>query len=193
MEQLAARYLVFYGRGNHEMRMYRNPSTVDLIEQYENDLYFMGVRCLTSNRILLGDDLALDSVELRPACYRKIFYSYLTLWELRQMRGEPRPGRFQVLLCHSPHYFDVYRQWGADLTLAGHYHGGTIRIPFFRGLMTPQIQILHPYSGGTYREEGKTMVVSRGLGTHSVNIRLNNKPHVVVVELKSKKEKTLGE
>ena len=28
------------------------------------------------------------------------------------------------------------------------------------------------------------MIVSRGLGTHSINIRLNNKPELVVIHLK---------
>ena len=52
--------------------------------------------------------------------------------------------------------------------------------------MTPQFQFFLPWCAGTFEENGKTMIVSRGLGTHSINIRLNNKPQLVVVDLKKK-------
>ena len=32
-------------------------------------------------------------------------------------------------------------------------------------------------------KDGKYLVVGRGLGTHSINIRLNDKPQVILVEL----------
>ena len=94
--------------------------------------------------------------------------------------------KFQILLCHSPLFFDACRKWGADLTLSGHFHGGTIRLPYLGGVMTPQFQFFLPWCAGTFEENGKTMIVSRGLGTHSINIRLNNKPQLVVVDLKKK-------
>jgi predicted MPP superfamily phosphohydrolase len=72
------------------------------------------------------------------------------------------------------------------LTLSGHFHGGTIRLPYLGGVMTPQYQFFLPYCAGEFRSDGKDMIVSRGLGTHSINIRLNNKPQVVVVDLKRK-------
>ena len=47
--------------------------------------------------------------------------------------------------------------------------------------MTPQFQFFLPWCAGTFEESGKYMIVSRGLGTHSINIRLNNKPQLVAV------------
>jgi predicted MPP superfamily phosphohydrolase len=49
--------------------------------------------------------------------------------------------------------------------------------------MTPQYQFFNPYCGGTFETDGRYMIVSRGLGTHSINIRFNNKPQLVVVDL----------
>lgn len=91
---------------------------------------------------------------------------------------------FTILLAHSPLYFDSYARWGADLTLAGHFHGGTIRIPGLGGVMTPQYQFFLPWCAGDFERDGKRMIVSRGLGTHSINIRFNNRPQLALIRLK---------
>ena len=106
-----------------------------------------------------------------------------TICGRRRLEGWRERERFQILLCHSPLFFDSCRKWGADLTLSGHFHGGTIRLPYLGGVMTPQFQFFLPWCAGTFEESGKYMIVSRGLGTHSINIRLNNKPQLVVVDL----------
>lgn len=70
------------------------------------------------------------------------------------------------------------------MTLAGHFHGGTIRIPGLGGVMTPQYQFFLPWCAGDFERDGKRMIVSRGLGTHSINIRLNNRPQLVLIRLR---------
>lgn len=49
--------------------------------------------------------------------------------------------------------------------------------------MTPQYQFFLPFCAGEFEKEGRRMIVSRGLGTHSINIRINNLPQLVVVRL----------
>ena len=44
------------------------------------------------------------------------------------------------------------------------------------------VQLFPKYSGGIYREENATTVVSRGLGTHSVPVRIFNPPELVVLD-----------
>ena len=112
------------------------------------------------------------------------------LWksEMKETLGEPDPEKFCLLLAHSPLFFEEYAAWGADLTLSGHFHGGTIRLPLVGGVMTPQYQFFYPRCAGYFELPGKgreksRMIVGRGLGTHSINIRLNDKPQVVVVRL----------
>lgn len=62
--------------------------------------------------------------------------------------GPASRDHFQILLAHSPLFFEAYRKWGADLTLSGHFHGGTIRLPVLGGVMTPQYQF---FSAGMCR------------------------------------------
>ena len=50
--------------------------------------------------------------------------------------------------------------------------------------MTPQFHFFEKSCGGCLRAEGKDVVVSRGLGTHSINIRLNNQAELVAIKLR---------
>ena len=52
---------------------------------------------------------------------------------LKRTLGEGHGDEFHILLAHSPLYFKEYVRWGADLVLAGHFHGGTICLPGLGG------------------------------------------------------------
>lgn len=188
VEKLAKKYPVYYGNGNHENRMVWERSVYGgLYEEYRDILKKLGVIYLENGTGLLGEDVAVSGIDLRKKHYQKLFlerprplkkdYLYTSL-------GKADEKRFQILLIHSPMYFKESADWGADLTLSGHFHGGTIRLPLLGGVMTPQYQFFLPWCAGSFEDKGKRMVVSRGLGTHSINIRINNKPQVILLDLK---------
>ena len=102
---------------------------------------------------------------------------------IREHAGDADRKRFQILLVHTPMFPRTYEEWGADLSLAGHFHGGTIRLPGDIGLMTPQFQFFRKDVTGRHDLRDSTMLVSSGLGTHSVNLRINNRPQIVAVRL----------
>lgn len=183
---LAARRPVFYGNGNHETRMRKYPARYgDRYDRYRESLEKAGVRML-SDETAVWEDLAITGLDLEEPYYRKLHPAKLEADQVRKQVGEADPQRFQILLAHSPLFFSAYGKWGADLTLSGHFHGGTIRLPLLGGVMTPQFQFFLPCCAGEFEEDGKRMIVSRGLGTHSIRIRFNNKPQVIVVRLKRK-------
>ena len=90
---------------------------------------------------------------------------------------------FNILLLHSPLYLKEASASGADLVLSGHFHGGTIRLPILGGLMTPQLQFFVRECAGEFSEGSTRMIVNRGLGTHSVRIRLNDRPEISVIDV----------
>lgn len=185
--ELAKRFPVYYGNGNHETRMNRERKTYGRqYDTYMKRLKELGVICLSNRTAAFRDDIAVSGIDLEERYYRKFHPDQLKASAIRKKAGAAEEGRFHVLLCHSPLFFDACREWGADLTLSGHFHGGTIRLPYLGGVMTPQFQFFLPWCAGEFEEAGKYMIVSRGLGTHSINIRLNNKPQLVVVDLKKK-------
>ena len=91
---------------------------------------------------------------------------------------------FTLLLSHRPELFDTYVEKNIDLALSGHAHGGQIRIPFLGGLIAPHQGLFPEYDGGLYTKDDTNMVVSRGVGNSLFPFRVNNRPEIVLVELR---------
>lgn len=193
MKALSSRIPVFYANGNHESRMvWQRHVYGTRYEKFKAALKAMGIVCLENETAALGEDILITGVDLEPRFYTKALFQKAPAMEedylYKKLGRKDRRNRrkFHILLAHSPLYFKNYAAWGADLTLSGHFHGGTVRLPVLGGVMTPQYQFFLPWCAGDFQMKGSRMIVSRGLGTHSINIRFNNKPQLVVIQLKKK-------
>lgn len=91
---------------------------------------------------------------------------------------------FTILLSHRPEYFNVYQNKNIDLVLSGHAHGGQFRLPLGGGVIAPGQGLFPKYDAGAYTENGTTMIVSRGIGNSIIPLRINNRPEIVIMELK---------
>lgn len=90
-----------------------------------------------------------------------------------------------ILLAHRPEFFHEYislEYSSPVLTLAGHAHGGQFRI-FGKGIYSPNQGYLPKYCDGLYQENGKYMVVSRGLGDSIFPLRIYNRYHLPVIKI----------
>ena len=97
----------------------------------------------------------------------------------RALKGVPK-GVYTILMFHSPAYFD--RAAGrVNLCLAGHTHGGQVRIPFVRPFWLPFGS--GRFLEGWYEEKGSRMYVSRGLGMSDVPVRFLCRPEVTFITL----------
>ena len=80
----------------------------------------------------------------------------------------------KLLLSHSPDPFpDVPED--IPLTLAGHTHCGQIRVPLIGAVVTAS-RHGRRYACGLIREDGKTLIVTAGLGTSGLPFRLGAVP-----------------
>jgi len=96
---------------------------------------------------------------------------------------------FNIVLYHHPQGFPqtwVPQTWGtgADLMLAGHTHGGQIRLPFYGALVTLD-RYGKCWESGFFEEQGVSLIVSRGLGCEpfTPEMRFLCRPEVIVLEL----------
>ena len=105
-----------------------------------------------------------------------------------QKLGTKEDKCYHILLAHNPEYFDAYEQWGADLVLSGHVHGGLIRLPFLGGVIAPSLKLFPKYDGGLFYKNNTTMILSRGLAFHNLGLRMWNQGELVVIELLPTKE-----
>ena len=188
LTELAKEFPVYCGNGNHECRMLWKADVYgSTYKNYRAALENAGIRYLSNGAADLDSDIRIYGLDLPKSAYLPRS-GEIPAGLLKEALGEPDPEKFHLLLAHSPLFFEEYAVWGADLTLSGHFHGGTIRLPLVGGVMTPQYQFFYPRCAGYFELPGKgreksRMIVGRGLGTHSINIRLNDKPQVVVVRL----------
>ena len=95
--------------------------------------------------------------------------------------GKVRSDDPVILLAHEPDIFPEVPERVA-LTLAGHTHGGQIRLPFVEPFWTPSSYGAR-YAYGHIVEQGRHMIVSGGLGCSQVPMRLGVPPEVVRVQL----------
>ncbi len=93
------------------------------------------------------------------------------------LRGVP-PGAFVIALFHSPFYFDQVAG-RCPLALAGHTHGGQVRIPFLRPLWLPRGS--GRFLAGWYEQSGSKMYVSRGVGTSVLPVRFLCRPELAII------------
>lgn len=179
---------VYYANGNHEFRMKINPDVYgDIYAKYKSKLENAGVVFLeNSNMKLQWEDSTIKVIglEIPREGYKKFKNVKIPLEEITRRIGKSESQEFQILLAHNPIYMDLYCEWGADLVLSGHIHGGVVRIPFVGGVISPQFRLFPRYSG-EYKKRGNTsMVVSKGLGTHTIKVRFINPAEVVVLHIK---------
>jgi predicted MPP superfamily phosphohydrolase len=86
----------------------------------------------------------------------------------------------RVVLMHSPEYFDSLPDTGL-IVLAGHTHGGQVRVPGLRPLWLPPG--CGPYVEGWYRRGSSRLFVSRGVGTSILRARFWCRPELALITL----------
>ena len=99
---------------------------------------------------------------------------------------EEQDNVFNILMAHNPEYFESYAEWGAELTLSGHFHGGIVNLPMIGGVISPRLNVFPKYTKGLYRSEkhpDKMMYLTSGLGQHSLRIKINNIPEIIIIDL----------
>lgn len=186
------KYPIYYGSGNHEQRMEEEQKRYPgWYKEFESILKRCGVHYLKNDSIVLQrglDRIRITGVEIDMKYYQKGSPREMGEEYLKSKLGACKRDGYQILLAHSPLYLEQYEQWGADLTFSGHFHGGTIRLPYLGGIMSPQLQFFTKRDKGLRKIGHADCIISGGLGTHSINIRLNNLPELVIVTLDPVKE-----
>ena len=180
LKAIGGKYTCFYVTGNHEFRG-DTALMKTLVRSYGVTVLEGDIRELTVNGQSISicgvDDLfgfgsyGEGSEEELDACisecYERIDKDSVT-----------------VLLTHRPQQAHLYSKYGFDLVLAGHSHGGQVRIPFIvNGLYTPTDGFFPDYAGGAYNISEQTkMIVSRGL-CKDEKPRVFNPPELVFIDV----------
>ena len=82
---------------------------------------------------------------------------------------------YNILLLHKPDDLEKLKN-KYNLVFAGHSMGGQIKLPFYGPLI--KLKGAKKYISGEYDYNGAKLFVSDGIGSQSVNMRINNKPKI---------------
>jgi uncharacterized protein len=86
-----------------------------------------------------------------------------------------------ILLAHEPDIFTRVPE-RVSLTIAGHTHGGQVRLPLVPPVWTPS-KYGARFAYGHIVERGRHLIVSGGLGCSKVPLRLGVPPEILRIEL----------
>ena len=175
---------VYAAPGNHEKRLSLESSgQQEIFAEHIAALRAAGLCYLENEKADLSLPVSVYGLDIDFCYYKKLRRQYYEPEQMKKDLASFDDTRFNIVLAHNPRFFKTYAGSGADLFLAGHYHGGAVRIGRKIGLVSPQFVPFPRYSRGLYRKDGTTMIVSAGCGSHKVNLRLFNKPEIVVIDI----------
>lgn len=166
----------YYVTGNHEWAMKGRKELFAILEE-------TGVNTLHNEYVRLerdGQYMVIAGVDDPNGPWDQKTPETLTE-EIRAACGDP----YIVLLAHRN---DMLARWdalGLDVVLAGHAHGGVIRLPVVGGLLGTGMQFFPEYTAGVYQKGRTSLLVSRGLGNSGLPFRVFNRPHLPVLVLRS--------
>lgn len=165
--------------GNHEDELYFLDGDTGLVDRFTE----AGVRVLRNEEAvyLINDNtISILGIEGNPRDFDK--YGAKEFMD----RAEQKTNYdFRICIAHVPTYFpDALENYSFELGLAGHTHGGIIRLPMIGPLFSAEEGFFPTYGGGSYAmANGGTLIVSRGLGDSSAIPRINNVPELSVIDI----------
>ncbi len=188
MKELSQNWQVWYAYGNHESRMMAQPVLFDSMGQkYRKALADTGIHWLVDEEAFFeirGLPVRLYGLEPERRYYQKGRRQQGMEALLTKRFGRPDAQAYTILLSHTPRYGDEYLNWGADLTLCGHYHGGVMAIGSHRGVITPDFRLFAPDCRGMRSRDRSYLIVSAGLGEHTIPLRIHNPRELILLRVK---------
>ncbi len=185
VKRLKTEFTVVYALGNHEYRTKIYPDVYgDMFERYKEQINKLGIEFLDNDSVEIFDDVTVYGLSIESNYYKRFKLQNMNPGYVEKMLGCNKEESFSILLAHNPDYFRSYIGWKPDLVLSGHLHGGVIGVPGWRGVISPMWRLFPKYAGGMYKEDESRMIVSRGLGMHTIPFRMFNPAEIVVIDLK---------
>ncbi len=171
LQGISGKVPIYYVSGNHDLK----PTATRQYEEMQELFQSHGVIDLDDKQefITIGG----SSICFTGSKWRSGYFSdYLPIADTEY---------FNILLYHGSDYFERLTDFGYDLILSGHAHGGVVRLPIVGGVFGNDGSLFPEYDAGCFTKGSCSMISSRGLGDAKIP-RFYNRPELVCVELHSK-------
>ena len=179
---LKAKYGVYATLGNHDY--FSDVNYISDVVKSET-----GIRMLRNEALLLDingkpfsimgtDDTRDSGGKSNPVVVKYITQTVNLANEQFKQKNIDASSVPKILLTHKPYLFDEVNDLNFDLMLSGHTHGGQVVFFKFGDLNLSFAAATHKYINGLYENNGKSLYVSRGIGTVGLPIRFNCPPEI---------------
>jgi len=161
---------IFFVSGNHEWRYQfhiREPLINEGVHVLQNEAYTYSIG--NSHIWIVGVN--------DPYTHRD---------DLSKATGRISDQAPKILLAHAPDILTKAAGDDIELVLAGHTHGGQIRLPLLGAIYVPGQALFPKYDYGEFQYKNTSMIINCGLGesTH-FPFRFCSRPEIVLVKLVS--------
>jgi len=166
MSKLNAKLGKYAVRGNHDFK----------VDSYDSIIEKIGFTKLDDNYDIIyqgsNDPIIISGIDSNYS------YDEKKVKELNNYLNNLKENNidryYSILLIHEPDYIDNLNLDNYDLILAGHSHGGQVRLPIIGKIYTPEGS--KKYYNGYYNVSNTDMYISSGMGTSGLKVRLFNRP-----------------
>lgn len=180
LKNIAPVYLIL---GNHD---FYNDDYIDLIKQIKQ-----------AGAIVLRDQI--NSIEFNEQSITLVGLDDPTVWggplpraavqkiisqKLDQLisQADNQLNQPTIMLAHRPEFWPEYLTVQPIAILAGHTHGGQIRLPLLGALYVPNQKLWPDYDQGNFSVDNSQLIISGGLGSSQISQRFNNYPEIVSLD-----------
>lgn len=171
---------VYYVFGNHEENM-SDEKQNEFIEKIKEKT---NVILLNNDKVELDDSFTIYGFSHQVKYYLASTKEKIDLNYIEERIGKIDINKFNLLISHDPLLYNLYSEYGFDMVLSGHLHGGIINIPFVGGLLSPDFTFFPKYYKGVNKIGNTNLIISRGLGYgYMIPIRVFNRGEVVIINL----------
>lgn len=176
LKKLAEKYPVYAVHGNHD---YGIEGGTDLSEETKKTMQSYGITYLqneTINTEINGQKVYLFGGD-------EVWAHKLNYQSLIETKRDPLIPT--IVLLHNPAYLYESHPIGIDLTLAGHTHGGQIRLPFIGPIGKVDNRIPKELYQGLHEPErdNEYLFVTRGVGQSEIRVRLFAPPEIALLHV----------
>ena len=181
---------IFLSFGNHELRLKdsKNENLNIIFNEIIKEIESFGICILDNITFDLNENYTVSGMSLYKGYYANKFsrhkkHKSIDKEIFNKYYGNLDRNKFNIMLFHKPDYIEDFIDYGFDLVLSGHNHGGLIKFNGGCTLFSPDFDFMPKYNYGLYGFKGSSAIVTSGLGEHMIRIRVNNRPEFVVVDI----------
>lgn len=184
LQELSKKYPVYAVLGNHEYGLAYNTHAFIYGEaKHEliaDKLRSLGIKVLINEAV----DLDVKGQKLKLVGAHELWLvSSKRLRELFGLFGRAEAESAVIVLAHNPDLIYELPPGKIDVFLAGHTHGGQVRLPFIGALGDSWNRLPKKFYKGLSRWGKTQMFVTSGIGESGFGVRFFNPPQIDILEI----------